>query len=81
MREHTPTDTSVTLEPATVQTAAELLANATGKPDVAVAVKPTGPAFSAVSAGWVNVITLFVLAVTLNVLITGTAATKLPLPG
>ena len=79
MREHTPTDTSVTLEPATVQ-AAELLANATGKPDVAVAVKATGPAFSAVSAGWVNVIT-FALVVTLNVLVTGVAAAKLPLPG
>ena len=49
--EHTPTDTSVTLVPETVQIAVELLTKPTVKPDEAVATKVTGPALTAVSAG------------------------------
>ena len=78
--EHTPTDTNVALDPDTVQTAKLLLANATVNPEVAVAVNATGPALCAVSGGWLNVITLL-FAVTLNVLVTGVAAEKLPFPG
>ena len=78
--EQRPTETNVAEAPDTVQTAGVVLAKATVKPEVAVATKATGPAFSAVFGGWLNVMT-FVLAVTLNVLITGVAAVKLPLPG
>ena len=49
--EHTPTETSVAEDPLTVQTNGVVLAKATVRPDVAVAVSVTGPAASAVSGG------------------------------
>ena len=79
MIEQTPTDTSVTEVPDTVHTAALLLAKLTANPDEADAVKLTGPAASAVSAGCVKVIVCAPLS-TLNVLVTGVAAKKLALP-
>ncbi len=51
----------------------------TASPEVAVAVRVTGPALSGVSGGCGNVIT-FVFDVTLNMSVTGGAATKLALP-
>ena len=77
--EHTPTETSVTLAPDAVQTAAELLVKLTGSPEVAVAAKFTGPALSAVSAGCVKVIVCDDCN-TLNVTVTGAAAGNNPLP-
>ena len=42
--EHVPVATGVTVEPATVQMGAVVVASVTGKPDVAVAVRLTGVA-------------------------------------
>ena len=77
--EQTPTETSVTLVPETVQIAPELVVKITARPEVAVAVRLTGPALSAVSGGCVKV-TVCVPCSTLNVLVTGAATTKLVLP-
>ena len=56
--EQRPTETSVAEVPDTVQTAGVVLAKLTTKPELAVAVSATGPAFSAVFGGWLKVITL-----------------------
>ena len=77
--EQSPTEASVTLVPATVQIAPELVVKITGWPEVAVAVRLTGPALSAVSGGCVKVI-VCVPCSTLNVLVTGAAAAKVALP-
>ena len=77
--EQTPTETSVTLAPDTVQTAGELPVKLTGSPEVAVAVRLTGPTLSAVSAGCVKLIVCDDCK-TLNVTVTGAAAGNVPLP-
>ena len=77
--EQSPTEASVTLVPTTVQIAPELVVKITGWPEVAVAVRLTGPALSAVSGGCVKVIDC-VPCSTLNVLVTGAAAAKVALP-
>ena len=77
--EHTPAETKVTVDPDTVQTAKELLVKLTAKPEVAVAVRATGPAASGVSGGCVKLM-VCVLCSTLNVCVTGVAAGNVPLP-
>ena len=77
--EQTPTEASVTLLPTTVQIGPELVVKITGRPEVAVAVRLTGPALSAVSGGCVKLIVCAPCS-TLNVLVTGAAAIKLVLP-
>ena len=77
--EQTPADTSVTLAPDTVQIPAELLVKLTARPEVAVAVKLTGPALRAASAGCVKLIVCDPCS-TLKVTVTGAAAEKDALP-
>ena len=77
--EQTPTETSVALVFDTTQTAGELFVKLTVNPEVAEAVKFTGPAPSAVSVGCVKLI-VCVPSETLNVTVTGVAAAKVALP-
>jgi hypothetical protein len=53
---HVPVETSVTLEPLTMQTPEVVLANDTGSPLTAVAISTTGPWSTRVSAGWMKLI-------------------------
>ena len=79
MIEQVPTETSVTAAPVTVQIPAELLVKLTARPEVAVAVKLTGPALRATSAGCGKLIVCDPCS-TLKVTVTGAAAEKVALP-
>ena len=70
---------SVTLEPATVQTAGVVDTKLTASAEVADAVKVTGPAFRDVSAGCVKVI-VCAPGLTVKPCETLTAGAKVPLP-
>ena len=71
--EQVPAVTSVTVAPATVQTPDVVDAKLTGRPELLVALRATGPEPSAALPSGPNVIDC-VPAVTLKVCVTGTAA-------